>query len=75
MSHTLMLPCGCLVYVACNPLTAVAHTRVIEKRGAFCGVRAHWIGARIFIWEILPERKEGELEALQEAHGPRRKGY
>jgi hypothetical protein len=74
MSHTLMLPCGCLVYVACNPLTGVAHTRVIEKRGASCGVRAHRIGARIFIWEILPERKEGVLESLQDAPGRRRHG-
>jgi len=61
MSYTLMLPCGCTVYVSCDPITTIAHTRIIERHGAACAVRAHRVGARIFLWEILPERKEREL--------------
>jgi hypothetical protein len=56
MSHTLTLQCGCVVYVACDPNTLVAHTRVVERRGATCQVRNHDVGARLFLWEILPER-------------------
>jgi hypothetical protein len=55
MSHTLTLHCGCLVYVSCDPRTAVAHTRIIERRGTACGTRRHEVGARLYLWEILPE--------------------
>lgn len=54
MSHTLTLQCGCVVYVACHPKTAVAHARVVERRGAACQVRKHEIGTHLYLWEILP---------------------
>ena len=54
MSYTLNLQCGCIVYVACHPKTAIAHTRVIERRGSVCTVRQHEIGARLYLWENLP---------------------
>src|SRR5262249_24944419 len=56
MSYDLTLHCGCVVYVSCHPSTRVAHTRVIQTRGPHCPVRRHDVGARVFLWEILPER-------------------
>jgi hypothetical protein len=56
MSYTLRLQCGCVVYVARNPHTGVAHTRVIETRGPACRVRKHEVGFRLGLWDILPER-------------------
>ena len=55
MSYNLTLPCGCLVYVACHPETRLAHTRVVERRGGACPVARHDVGARIYLWEMLPE--------------------
>jgi hypothetical protein len=55
MSYNLALPCGCTVYVSCDPATGVAHQRVIESRGSHCRVRRHEVGLRLFLWEILPE--------------------
>jgi len=55
MSYNLTLPCGCIVYVACHPETHVAHTRVIEHRGTACGTSRHEVGARVYLWELLPE--------------------
>src|SRR5581483_847566 len=55
MSYYLTLPCGCLVYVACHPQTRVAHTRVVERRGEACRTGRHDVGARVFLWEMLPE--------------------
>jgi hypothetical protein len=55
MSYNLTLQCGCLVYVACHPKTRIAHTRVIERKGAACRVRRHEIGLRLHLWEILPD--------------------
>lgn len=57
MSYTLSLQCGCTVYVSCHPVTGIAHTRVIERRGSACAVRRHEVGLRLFLWEILPERE------------------
>jgi hypothetical protein len=54
-SYTLTLACGCVVYVSCHPQTGVAHTRVIERRGAMCKNRHHDVGARLWLWEMLPE--------------------
>ena len=54
MSYTLALQCGCVAYVSCHPKTGVAHTRVIESRGRECN-RRHEVGARLFLWEILPD--------------------
>ena len=56
MSYTLTLHCGCVVYVSCHPETRVAHTRIIQTRGADCGVRKHDVGVRLFLWEILPDK-------------------
>jgi hypothetical protein len=66
MSHTLVLQCGCVVYVSCDPRTLVAHTRVVERRGATCPVRNHEVGARLFLWEILPERGEPTADRANE---------
>ena len=54
MSYNLTLECGCMVYVSCHPLTGVAHTRVIERRGAMCRQRLHDRGARLWLWDLLP---------------------
>jgi hypothetical protein len=55
MSYTLMLPCGCVVYVACNPTTSVEHTRVIEARGRSCVVRRHDVGWRLSSMDVSPD--------------------
>ena len=55
MSYNLSLSCGCVVYVSCHPRTRVAHTRVIEARGAACSVRRHEVGLRLYLWELLPQ--------------------
>jgi hypothetical protein len=62
MSHTLTLSCGCVVYVACDPKTSVAHTRIVERRGTACRIRNHQVGARLFLWEILPVPDEASTE-------------
>lgn len=54
-SYTLTIACGCLVYVSCHPQTGVAHTRVIERRGTECNHRQHYVGTRLWLWELLPE--------------------
>ena len=36
MSYNLTLQCGCVVYVSAHPKTRVAHTRIIQTRGADC---------------------------------------
>ena len=64
MSYTVTLACGCRVYVSCNPWTGLAHTRIIEARAADCRVRAHDIGVRVALWELLPnpaEERDGGL--------------
>ena len=55
MSYTLTLHCGCSVYVACDPKTNVAHTRVIEALGPLCRVRRHEVGPKLYLWDILPD--------------------
>jgi hypothetical protein len=62
-SYTLTLRCGCLVYVSCHPDTGVAHTRVIERRGLCCGQRHHDVGARLWLWELLPEARPRAMVA------------
>lgn len=54
-SYTITLWCGCQVYVACHPRTRLAHARIIETRGRCCRVRRHEIGARVWLWEMLPD--------------------
>lgn len=55
MSYTVTLWCGCTVYVACNPQTRMAHTRVVERRGSACPIRSHEVGGRLWLWELLPD--------------------
>jgi hypothetical protein len=55
MSYNLTLQCGCVVYVSAHPKTQVAHTRVIQTRGAACRVRRHDVGLRLYLWELLPD--------------------
>jgi hypothetical protein len=54
MSYMLTLQCGCRVYISCHPRSGIAHTRIIERRGPVCGDRRHHIGARLWLWELLP---------------------
>ena len=54
MSYMVTLECGCDVYVARNPLTGIAHTRIIERRSLHCPIRSHAVGMRLEIWELLP---------------------
>jgi hypothetical protein len=61
MSYTVTLWCGCRVYVSCNPVTGIAHSRIVEARGAACPVRRHEVGARLWLWELLPE-PSGQIE-------------
>jgi len=60
MSYNLTLQCGCLVYIACDPRTTVAHARIIERRDPGCRVRKHEVGLRLSLWEIVTEL--GEIE-------------
>jgi hypothetical protein len=55
VSYTLTIGCGCVVYVASHPRTRIVHTRIIEQRGRECRVRSHDVGARLQLWELLPE--------------------
>ena len=68
MSYNLSLSCGCVVYVSCHPRTRVAHTRVIEARGAACCVRRHEVGLRLYLWELLPSRCQ-TLDVRRETYG------
>jgi hypothetical protein len=54
MSYNLTLRCGCLVYVACDPRTTVAHARILERRDPGCRVRKHEVGLRLSLREIVP---------------------
>ena len=60
MSYNLTLQCGCLVYIACDPLTTVAHARIIERRDPGCRVLKHEVGLRLSLWEIVTAL--GEVE-------------
>jgi hypothetical protein len=57
MSYNLTLDSGCTVYVSCDPPTKAAHTRVIERRGPRCEVRKHEVGLRLYLWDLLPDRR------------------
>jgi hypothetical protein len=63
MSYNVSLWCGCVVYVSCHPETGLAHTRIIESRGTACPVRNHDVGARLWLWELLPPGIDGEAPA------------
>ncbi len=62
MSYTITLWCGCRVYVACHPRTHVAHARIIERRGPACPDRRHTMGARLGLWELLPDPRIQDRE-------------
>jgi len=55
MSYNLTLPCGCVVYVSCNPRTRVSHSRIIQSKSTACRVRKHGVGVRLSLWELLPD--------------------
>jgi len=57
MSYTVTLWCGCMVYVSCNPDTGLAHSRIVESRGNACTIRHHEVGARLWLWELLPDHR------------------
>jgi hypothetical protein len=61
MSYNLTLQCGCLVYIACDPLTSVAHARILERRDPGCRVRKHEVGLRLSLFEIVTDL--GEIES------------
>jgi len=66
MSYTVALWCGCTVYVACNPETRIAHSRVIERRGPECLIRTHEIVARLWLWELLPDPRSDQPAIVEE---------
>ncbi len=57
MSYSLTLHCGCVIYVSCHPKTRFAHTRVVQKRAECCTHRRHEVGARLYLWEMLPDAR------------------
>jgi hypothetical protein len=57
MSYTITLWCGCTVYVSCRPGTTTANARIVERRGANCRERRHETGARLWLWELLPDAR------------------
>ena len=63
MSYVVTLECGCDVYVARNPQTGLAHTRIVESRSRHCPIRSHAVGVRLELWELLPQadRSPGTL--------------
>jgi hypothetical protein len=68
MSYDLTLECGCIVYVSCHPTTGVAHTRVLDRRGAACRVRNHEVGIRLYLWDLLPDRGKTLAPVRPEPH-------
>jgi hypothetical protein len=57
LSYDLSLQCGCVLRVSRDPETGIALRRVIQSRGARCCDTRHQIGLRLYLWEILPDRK------------------
>jgi hypothetical protein len=54
-SYSVSIWCGCRVYVSCHPVTGTANARIVERRGDRCPDRRHHIGARLWLWELLPD--------------------
>ncbi len=65
MSYAVTIGCGCLVYVASHPRTKIVHTRIIERRGGDCRVRAHDIGVRLQLWELLPDPEPARVSTAR----------
>jgi hypothetical protein len=72
MSYTVTLWCGCAVYVSCHPKTRMAHTRIVESHGDACPVRKHEVGARLWLWELLPDSRipDPRMERATHEHYP-----
>lgn len=66
-SYTLILRCGCHVYVSCDPRSRPTNTRTVEKRGDECGNRNHQRGRSLWLWELLPVRRRPEAVIQFEA--------
>jgi hypothetical protein len=66
MSYNVTLWCGCFVYVACNPATRLAQTRLVERRGAACPIRNHEVGARLWLWEWLPRSHDRDRAVIED---------
>ncbi len=73
MSYTVTLWCGCRVYVSCHPVTRLAHSRIVEHRGDSCPVRRHDVGARLWLWELLPDPRASSavMEEIAEQRAAR----
>ena len=55
VSYNLTLQCGCILRVARDSQSATGPIRVVETRGDGCAARAHDVGARLYLWELLPD--------------------
>jgi len=63
MSYTLNLHCGCVVYVSVHPETQIPQTRTVQTRGSNCGSKRHAVGSRLYLWELLPDRRHAPAVA------------
>jgi hypothetical protein len=68
MSYNITLACGCMVYVATHPDTGIAHNRVVEQRDRSCRNRKHQVGARLALWELLPDPKHAPAVVFMPAN-------
>jgi hypothetical protein len=59
MSYSLVLDCGCTVYVSHDPLTNAQRSRVLERLGPTCAVSEHKVGARVFRQDLLIDPARG----------------
>ena len=57
-SYSVTLWCGCRVYVSRHPRSGLTNARLLERRGAGCPMRKHEIGARLWLWELLPDTRQ-----------------
>ena len=57
-SYCVTLWCGCRVYVSRHPRSGLTNRRIVERRGDACRVRSHMVGARLWLWELLPDRRQ-----------------
>lgn len=65
-SYSVSLWCGCRIYVSCDPRTRIARVRIVEKRGERCPERRHDVGARLWLWELLPDHRVRHPEVRYE---------
>jgi hypothetical protein len=40
-----------------QPVTGIARSRIVEARSDECPVKTHERGARLWLWELLPDRR------------------